>query len=263
MWRRSGAPDNALDATTLRLLQPQAAPPPRPLALCVAASLPVLERALCSTLCLLGAIGLGCVPHLPLLLVVAITALSCAATAAHLGPSGAVLWLLVASVTPVLRGLTESFATDAVWAWAAAALCTHVATYDYYHASSPVRGDALSQNAATLAAVVLASQLPQMAHVLVLMQLGVALHVLAPHGGLHLRRRSARAYAGAVCAGAACTVALAWHLLGPPAAAAAAAGTVVLGVVVPCLLYCAQPLKAPRWGPWDCADVPHEQRAAD
>ena len=114
MWRRSGAPDNALDATTTRLLQPQAVPPPRPLALCVAASLPVLERALCSTLCLLGAIGLGCVPRLPLLLVVAITALSCAATATHLGPSGAVLWLLVASVTPGLPAVLFTGATSAL-----------------------------------------------------------------------------------------------------------------------------------------------------
>ena len=293
MWRRTAGAardddddDAAVDAATRRLLRAPPPPPPHaPLARAVDAALPLLERALCAALLGLAGAGLRAAPReapwLPLGTALC-TAAAALATCAELGASGAALWLGVASATPVLRGLTESFADDAVLGWCAAGLALHVAAHDYHGGGGGGGGGgpagALSLNAAVLSTVVLASRLPAEAHVLLLLEAGLTLFALVPRWSARLRRRSRggggggggvagdhhnNCYRAAVAGGAVGAAAAAGRLLGAPAALGVVALAAALGVAAPALAWRAQPLRAPHAGPWDCAVVPPDLCAVE
>lgn len=162
-------------------------------------------------------------------------------------------WLRI--FAPVLRTLTESYATDSIQALTVTMCTMHLVCHNYsYVNGSTFRGGAVSLNAGMFAATLLASRLTLDDQVFSFTLLAVELFALLPM----LRHRARRVSLVAHLTMTAALISVsAWllHLVGPASVLAYVLLLLVVVLVCPLCLRHMQRYKFHIQGPWDIAHV--------
>ncbi|KAJ9518209.1 hypothetical protein QJQ45_010137 [Haematococcus lacustris] len=230
----------------------------------------------CTLLMTAGEQGSGCVClHLctcdvtwQFLLDMAAGYITCAALGGHLlggslvrgARQGALLVGGVACLSPMLRTLAATIATDSIIALSVALMTAHLFLHDYNFVNSVTDrlSGALALAAAVLASVLLSSTMPSELHVFAQVLFSLLSFMLSPFVRRYIRAASASCHvattAGLVCAAAWLLVPLSLN-----ASSLFMACVLALTFVCPALLVSIHKYKAKINGPWDEA-VPHIPR---
>lgn len=174
--------------------------------------------------------------------------------------SAALIFCALLGLSPILKSLTQSWASDSIWAMACGLVCINVFFFDYSGGQTKLPAS-FSMNAAVMASTVLASRLPSTTHVFSLSLFSIEVFALFPIFRRYLRLISWRGHVTLtvlLMMGAGGSVGLtiaSWPGWG------AAVGGIVLGPVLTMLamgvtswwLIGLQKYKNEIYGPWDPA----------
>lgn len=174
--------------------------------------------------------------------------------------SSMLIYCALLGLSPILKSLTRSTASDSIWAIAFWLMCINVAFFDYGSGVGPTFPASLSTNAALMASTVLASRLPSTTHVFSLTLFSIEVFGLFPVFRRYLRHVSWPGHLGLTVA---LVVAAGWGVATSVSGGGWKAG--VLGAVLGCLvtglamgacswwLIGLQRYKNEIYGPWDPA----------
>ncbi|KAL6753573.1 phosphatidylinositol N-acetylglucosaminyltransferase subunit C [Haematococcus lacustris] len=274
LWKQQPFPDSYTPPSFLVELVVNAAVPRRQYWPVVLSSCAITQQlavmvASCAVAAQLKA-GILDATHLLLTCTLLMTAgyITCAALGGHLlggslvrgARQGALLVGGVACLSPMLRTLAATIATDSIIALSVALMTAHLFLHDYNFVNSVTDrlSGALALAAAVLASVLLSSTMPSELHVFAQVLFSLLSFMLSPFVRRYIRAASASCHvvttAGLVCAAA-------WLLvpLSLSASSLFMACVFVLTFVCPALLVSIHKYKAKINGPWDEA-VPHIPR---
>ena len=109
--------------------------------------------------------------------------------------SAILIYIALLGLSPILKSLTESTASDSIWAMTCWLMCINIFFFDYSGGVGGVKFPAsLSTNAALMASTVLASRLPSTTHVFSLTLFSIEVFGLFPVFRRHLRHMSWRGH---------------------------------------------------------------------
>lgn len=163
------------------------------------------------------------------------------------------------ALSPMLRTLTTTWSNDTICAVTVCLFFSHLVSHDYSAANeggAESRLGTLSFNLAIFGSELLASRLPDAAHVFALMTLAVALFALFPELRRRVRGRSVRLHIALAC-GLLLTAATAVALLSRTIAIVYALACLLVSFLGPLGLMYMQCYKRDFRGPWDEAVRAH------
>ncbi|KAG8986176.1 hypothetical protein FRB90_004180, partial [Tulasnella sp. 427] len=171
--------------------------------------------------------------------------------------SSILVLLILVTITPVLKTLTEATSSDSIWALSAILFCLNAILADY-SAASPYAGkerltSVLSMNAAIAASVVLASRLTSNLHVFALVLYAVQLFALFPLLRQRIQYRASAVFRTILTILLGCLAAGIYIGLHIPIAVVIASILVFVTFACPALFMWAQKFKNELKGPWDPA----------
>lgn len=174
--------------------------------------------------------------------------------------SALLIYCALLGLSPILKSLTKSTASDSIWAIAFWLMCINVFFFDYGGGVGDIFPASLSTNAALMACTVLASRLPSTTHVFSLTLFSIEVFGLFPVFRRYLRHVSKRGHTLLtwlmVMAAGGGTVSMFTHGGWTPAILGIILGLLVTGIAMGAASYwliSLQVYKNEIHGPWDPA----------